>query len=163
WIIVVDDASTDRTAGILATTALVEPRLEVIHHDANAGVGAALRTGFARALALGAEIVVKVDGDGQMDWHYLPLLVDPLLARKADCVKANRFVDFAALRQMPTIRRFGNLGLSFLAKAASGYWNCFDPTNGYFALRHEALEGIRLRNLSPRYFFEISLLGELNL
>ena len=101
-------------------------------------------TGFRKALELGAQIIVKIDGDGQMDINHLPDLIAPLRQGKADYAKGNRFRDFAALRRMPLIRRVGNIGLGFLAKAATGYWNLFDPTNGFVAIRGDTLAQLPL-------------------
>jgi hypothetical protein len=119
-------------------------------------------TGFKAALDAGADIVVKMDGDGQMEARHLPRLIGPLVARKADFTKGNRFYDLRALRAMPFVRRFGNFGLTLLSKAASGFWHLSDPTNGYFALRANALRLLNFHLLAPRYFFEISLLIQLN-
>jgi hypothetical protein len=99
-----------------------------------------------------------MDADGQMDPEYLPHLIEPLVAGRADYAKGNRFHDAAALRRMPLARRLGNAGLSFLIKAASGQWNIFDPTNGYTAIHRSALEGLEIARLHPRYFFESSML-----
>jgi hypothetical protein len=93
----------------------------------------------------------------------LPALVAPLVSGQADFTKGNRFRDFIALSRMPFVRRLGNVGLSFLAKVATGYWNCFDPTNGFLALRREALERLPLERIHTSYFFEISQLSQLYL
>lgn len=160
-IIVVDDCSTDATAQ--AALATHHPKLCLIRREANGGVGAATKTGFREALRLGADIVVKMDGDDQMDATQLPVLLNPILRGHVDYAKGNRFRDTEALRAMPLLRRFGNLALSFLTKLASGYWNIFDPTNGYTAIRREALSALRLSHVADRYFFEISMLIQLNL
>ena len=122
-VIVVDDASPDRTSELVAALAQRDRRIVPVRHERNLGVGGAMITGFRRALELGAQVVVKVDGDGQMDIGRLPDLLAPLVLGKADYTKGNRFRDFAALRRMPLTRRIGNMGLAFLAKAATGYWN----------------------------------------
>src|SRR5512138_2312124 len=140
YIIVVDDASPDGTAGRVSALAEGDRRIVLARHERNRGVGGAMVTGFIKALELGAQVVVKVDGDGQMDLGRLPELLAPLVLGKADYTKGNRFRDFAALRQMPIVRRVGNMGLAFLTKAATGYWNLFDPTNGYVAVRAEVLQ-----------------------
>src|SRR5262249_44008548 len=129
-------------------------------HADNRGVGGACKTGFARALALGADVVVKLDSDGQMDPTLVPALVAPLLADEAELVKGNRFWDLATIERMPLLRRVGNLGLSFMVKAASGYWSVFDPCNGFLALDARLLRRLREGKLADRYFFEISLLCE---
>ena len=127
-IIVVDDASPDGTADLVTARAKTDPRLILIRHAQNQGVGGAMVSGFRKALELGAQIAVKLDGDGQMDAAQIPALITPLIEGKADYVKGNRFRDFVSLQSMPVVRRIGNLGLSFLTKAATGYWNIFDPT-----------------------------------
>lgn len=162
-IIVVDDASRDSTADLVTASAKKDRRIVLIRHEKNQGVGGAMVSGFRKALELGAQIVVKLDGDGQMDPAYIPALVAPLIEGKADYAKGNRFRDFQSLQQMPLVRRIGNLGLSFLAKAATGYWNVFDPTNGYFAIRAEALAQLPLEKIDKGYFFETSMLSYLYL
>ncbi|MBV8199187.1 MAG: glycosyltransferase family 2 protein [Acidobacteria bacterium] len=160
-IVVVDDASPDDTAQIV--DGLGDPRVHLLRHERNGGVGAAMITGYRFALELGADIVVKMDGDDQMDPQYLLPLVEPLLAGEADYTKGSRFLYTRQLRQMPLLRRAGNLALSFLTKAASGYWDVFDPTNGYTAVHREVLETFDWSNLDRRWFFETSVLLELSL
>ncbi|HNK62878.1 MAG TPA: glycosyltransferase family 2 protein [Anaerolineales bacterium] len=162
-IIVVDDASPDATADLVAAAAKQDKRVTLLRHEKNQGVGGAMADGFRKALELGAQIVIKVDGDGQMDPTHIPALLAPLISGSADYAKGNRFRDFASLQQMPLIRRVGNLGLSFLTKAATGYWNVFDPTNGYFAIRAEVLKQIPLDKLDKGYYFETSMLSHLYL
>jgi glycosyltransferase involved in cell wall biosynthesis len=162
-VVVVDDASSDGTAALVQAAAKRDRRVILLRHESNLGVGGAMITGFRKALDLGAEIVVKIDGDGQMDLGYLDALLTPLVQGRADFCKGNRFRDFAALRKMPLIRRVGNLGLGFLAKAATGYWNLFDPTNGFLALRSEILAQLPLDQIDRGYYFEISMLANLYL
>jgi len=162
-IIVVDDASPDASGKLAAETAKLDSRIILVTHAKNQGVGGAMVSGFRKALELDAQIVVKLDGDGQMDPAHIPALVKPLIQGKADYTKGNRFRDFQALGQMPLVRRLGNLGLSFLTKAATGYWGIFDPTNGYFAIRSEILAGLPLEKIDRRYFFETSMLAQLYL
>jgi hypothetical protein len=98
-----------------------------------------------------------------MDMDHLPVLIKPLLEGRADYTKGNRFRDFKSLQQMPFIRRVGNMGLAFLAKAATGYWNVFDPTNGFNAIRAEALMELPLDKIDRTYYFETSMLANLYL
>lgn len=162
-VIVVDDASPDHTAETVTRLAATDRRIVLLRYEHNLGVGGAMVTGFRHALKLGAQVVVKIDGDGQMDLSRLPDLLTPLLLGKADYAKGNRFRDFAALRQMPLSRRIGNMGLAFLSKAATGYWNIFDPTNGFVAIRSEALAQLPLDQIDPTYYFETSMLANLYL
>lgn len=160
-VIVVDDASTDGTPAILERSARDDTRIRVETHRRNRGVGGAMVTGLRVALQLGARIVVKMDGDGQMNPARIPDLIRPLLRGEADYAKGNRFRDFQALRQMPWLRRAGNMVLSFLGKAATGYWHCFDPTNGFTAVRREVLAQLPLEDVHRSYYFETSMLGQL--
>jgi glycosyltransferase involved in cell wall biosynthesis len=161
WIIAVNDCSGDNTENLIIHLQKQDPRIIFIDHEANRGVGAAMLSGYKKSLELGADITIKLDGDGQMDAANIPELIKPLLEDKADFTKGNRFRDFRALKQMPLSRRIGNLGLSFLIKAASGYWNIFDPANGYTAIRNETLKNMSFTKLHNRYFFESSMLIEL--
>jgi dolichol-phosphate mannosyltransferase len=162
-IIVVDDASPDSSADRIATLAKKDKRIILIRHIKNQGVGGAMISGFRKALELGVQIIIKLDGDGQMDPAHIPALITPLLQGKADYVKGNRFRDFQSLQKMPFIRRIGNLGLSFLTKAATGYWNIFDPTNGFFAIRAEIVAKLPLNKIDHHYYFETSMLANLYL
>jgi glycosyltransferase involved in cell wall biosynthesis len=162
-VIVIDDASPDETARLVADLASQDERIILIRHEKNQGVGGAAVTGFRKALELGAQIVVKVDGDGQMDVNHLPELLVPLILGQADYTKGNRFRDFQSLQKMPAIRRFGNMVLGFLTKAATGYWNLFDPTNGFVAIRSNVLAQLPLDSIDKTYFFETSMLANLYL
>ena len=162
-IIVVDDASPDATAERVAASAREDERVLLIRHRSNRGVGGAMVTGYRKALELGAQVVVKVDGDGQMDMAHLSSLLSPLIEGKADYTKGNRFRDFHSLQKMPLVRRVGNLGLGFLSKAATGYWNLFDPTNGFVAIRSNVLAQLPLDQIDRSYYFETSMLANLYL
>ncbi|MBI5839762.1 MAG: glycosyltransferase family 2 protein [Chloroflexi bacterium] len=162
-IIVVDDASPDSTSDLVTASAKKDKRIILICHRQNQGVGGAMVSGFKKALELDAQIVVKIDGDGQMDVSRLPSLLEPLILGHADYVKGNRFRDFQALQKMPWIRRVGNMALGFLSKAATGYWNIFDPTNGFLAIRAEVLAQLPLDRIDKTYFFETSMLANLYL
>jgi hypothetical protein len=136
-------------------------KLVFINHEVNQGVGGAMLTGFKKSIELNSDITIKMDGDDQMDSSLIPKLIKPLAENKADYTKGNRFRDLKALKKMPAIRRIGNLGLSFCIKGASGYWNVFDPNNGFVAIRNEMLKTINTSKIHKRYFFESSMLIEL--
>lgn len=161
YILTVDDCSPDNTGQLLDKAALTDSRIHVIHHPKNKGVGGALCSGFRKALEYSAGIVIKLDGDGQMDVSFLEKMVQVLSGDNYDFVKGNRFHNRMHIKNMPTIRRIGNMGMGFLIKMASGYWNISDPTNGYFGIKGETLRKLPLERLSPRFFFESSLLIEL--
>jgi glycosyltransferase involved in cell wall biosynthesis len=161
WIVVVDDASQDQTSD--AVRAVVDPRLELITLEQNQGVGGAVLTGHARALELGADVAVVMAGDAQMDPDFLPALLDPIADGEAQFTKANRFYGPGSFKGMPRHRIFGNVVLSFLTKAASGYWNLFDPQNGYTAIHRKALERLPFDRIARRYEFENDILIQLNI
>jgi dolichol-phosphate mannosyltransferase len=160
-IICVDDASPDDFGD--AVRALNDPRVTIVAHENNRGVGAAVKTGYGEALRRGATVCVKMDGDGQMNAADLDGLVAPILDGSADYAKGNRFVDLRALQRMPRRRLLGNAVLSFASKIASGYWNMLDVTNGFTAIRASVLRGLDFDRLADRYFFETSMLIELNI
>ncbi|MDO4682729.1 MAG: glycosyltransferase family 2 protein [Lautropia sp.] len=160
-IYVVDDCCPEQT-GDLVTQQCTDPRVKVIRHEQNGGVGAAVITGYRAALAEGIGIMVKIDGDGQMDPALVPDFVAPILAGEADYTKGNRFFDLEQIQQMPTIRLLGNAALSFFNKISSGYWNLFDPTNGYTAIHRDVAERLPFDRISQRYFFESDMLFRLN-
>jgi dolichol-phosphate mannosyltransferase len=155
-VIVVDDASSDRTVDVVRQIA--DPRVTLIQHDSNQGVGGAVCSGYKCALARGADIIVKVDGDGQMDPSRIGRLISPILHHNADYAKGARFFEAKALRQMPIVRLIGNLGLSFITKLVSGYWNVMDPANGFTAIHRQALEQLPLDTVSRGFFFETDML-----
>jgi glycosyltransferase involved in cell wall biosynthesis len=119
-------------------------------------------TGYAAAIADEVDVIVKVDGDGQMDPLLIPDFVLPILNGQADYTKGNRFFDLEEIRQMPKIRLFGNAALSFLTKLSSGYWDLFDPTNGFTAIHSDIARHLPVKKISKRYFFETDILFRLN-
>lgn len=159
-IIIVEDNSKDRTLEIVHE--INDDRVIIERTEKNSGVGGATTKGFAAGLRMGGDIFVKVDGDGQMDCNRMKDLLEPLF-NGFDYVKGNRFLHTQELKEMPTIRLIGNFILTFMTKLASGYWNIFDPQNGYVAIKRSALERIPFENLHKRYFFENDLLVNLNI
>ncbi len=161
-IVVVDDCCPDGT-GRLVREKCRDARVEVVVHDANQGVGGATMTGYRRALEWGADVIVKIDGDGQMDPALIPALIQPLLALEADYAKGNRFHDLDGLSAMPGLRLAGNLLLSFANKVSSGYWDLFDPTNGFTAIHAKVARALPLDKISRSFFFESDILFRLYL
>lgn len=159
-IYVIDDQCPESSGKIVEAKSL-DPRVRVIYHPKNTGVGGAMITGFAAAIRDGAAIVVKIDSDGQMDSRLLPWLVKPLVEGRADFSKGNRFFDLEVLGRMPFARLLGNAGLSFINKMSSGYWNVMDPTNGFIAIHARVLKFIPYQRLDRGYFFESDLLFRL--
>jgi len=159
-IIVVDDASPDTTSEVVG--ALGEARLRLVRHSRNLGVGGAMATGFGVALEVGSDLVVKCDGDGQMDPRDIGALLRPILADRAEYSKGCRFHHFRDLSAMPRARLGGNIALTFLTKFASGYWHVLDPQNGFVAIRGDVLRRLPLERLARGYFFENDMLIRLN-
>ena len=161
-LLVVDDCSTDGTAAALAS--LQRSGYVTIRHATNRGVGAAIATGYAEALRLGAEVVAVMAGDGQMDPGDLPGLLEPVVTGEADYAKGNRFRHPDIWRVMPKDRLLGNIMLSFLTRLTSGYWRVFDSQCGYTAISWRALsalgDGAR-PCLFPRYGYPNDLLARL--
>jgi len=160
-IVVVDDASTDETAK--RALAVGDARLHLVEHEVNTGVGGSIIDGHKLAMGLDSDINVVMAGDAQMDPHYLPTLLDPIVDSGYGFTKANRFYSRQALTGMPAIRVIGNIVLSFATKLASGYWNLFDPQNGYTAITRESLGMIDLDRVARRYSFENDLLISLGI
>lgn len=160
-IYVVDDCCPERS-GALVREQCTDPRVVVIDHAENRGVGGAVMSGYQAALRDGMRVMVKIDGDGQMDPALLPHFVAPILNGEADYAKGNRFFDLEKIRQMPAMRLFGNAVLSLMTKLSSGYWDLFDPTNGYTALHADAARQLPFERISTRYFFETDMLFRLN-
>lgn len=160
-IYVVDDFCPEGT-GTLVKEQCTDPRVKVIFNPENRGVGGAVMAGYSAALADDMSIIVKVDGDGQMNPGLISDFVAPILNGEADYTKGNRFYDLEEIRQMPTTRLFGNTALSFMTKLSSGYWDLFDPTNGYTAIHADVVRHLPLNKISNRYFFETDMLFRLN-
>ncbi|WP_454824712.1 glycosyltransferase family 2 protein [Paraburkholderia xenovorans] len=160
-IYVVDDCCP-QASGNFVSEHCRDPRVHVVRHVVNQGVGGAVLTGYGEAIKGGAEVIVKIDGDGQMDPSLLPQFVLPIIEGWADYTKGNRFYDLTHIARMPIVRLVGNAGLSFMTKISTGYWSIFDPTNGYTAINARAAAHLPFDKISRRYFFETDILFRLN-
>lgn len=161
-IYVVDDACPDNTGDFVEQNC-DDPRLRLIRNQKNLGVGGAVMAGYKAAIADNVEIVVKIDGDGQMDPVNISEFVDPIISGEADYTKGNRFFDLEGISMMPMPRLFGNAVLSFMSKLSTGYWTLFDPTNGYTAIHIDVAKHLPFEKISKRYFFETDMLFRLNI
>jgi len=157
----VNDASDDNLSEVLAAVAQSDARVTNLTHAVNGGVGAATVTGYRAAIEGGAQIIVKLDSDGQMDPRLILAVVAPIRRGEADYVKGNRFFDIESVREMPKLRLIGNAGLSFMSKLSSGHWHLFDPNNGFTAIHADVASVLPLEKLHKRYFFESDLLFRL--
>ena len=162
-VYVVNDCSTDRTREIVDYYASRDPSIIPIHHETNGGVGAAIVSGYKRALEDDMQVVAVMAGDNQMDPAFLPHLIDPIINGRCDYTMGNRLINPVYRKSMSTWRFSGNVILTLLTKIASGYWQLVDPQNGYTAISARALEGLDLDGLYPRYGYCNDLLVSLNI
>ena len=161
-IVVVDDCSKDNTLGEIQASSEHNPRLVLIRHEKNQGVGGAIATGYKWARDHEVDAAVVMAGDGQMDPRDLPHLLKPVLDGEADYSKGNRLFTGEAYNKIPKIRYFGNSVLSLLTKVASGYWHVADSQTGYTAINKEALHAIDWDKMYKRYGQPNDLLVRLN-
>ena len=161
-VIVVDDSCPEKS-GLRVTKDIKDKRVKVLFNENNLGVGGSMIRGYKEAMKFNPQFVVKLDGDGQMDPKLIPFFISELENSGGDYAKGNRFADPENLKTMPRIRVFGNLVLSFLAKFSTGYWNIFDPNNGFTVIKGETLAQLPFHKISKRYFFESDMLFRLNL
>lgn len=161
-IYVVDDFCPEGS-GKLVGEMCRDSRVMIIFNGQNLGVGGAVIAGYKQAMIDEIDIVVKIDGDDQMDLSIINKFIQPIINKQADYVKGNRFYNIEYLVGMPFIRLIGNAVLSFMNKLSSGYWNLFDPTNGYTAISMKIASELSLDKISARYFFESDMLFRLNL
>jgi len=159
-IYVVDDASRDGTTA--QAEAVGDPRVELIRHERNSGVGGAIATGYRRALEEEIDVVCVMAADNQMDPGELQSLVEPVARGEVEYAKANRLVSGEAWNVIPRTRYLGNAVLSLMTKIASGYWHVADSQAGYTALSSSALQRLDLDRLYPRYGFPNDMLVHLN-
>lgn len=160
-IYVVDDCCPEKS-GEFVSQSCTDSRVTVIRHEENKGVGGAVMTGYLAAINDGMDILVKIDSDGQMDPALINDFATPIINGEADYTKGNRFFDLEKVRTMPMMRLYGNAVLSLLCKLSSGYWNIFDPTNGYTAIHADVARHLPMKKISLRYFFETDMLFRLN-
>lgn len=161
FIFAVDDCCPDSSGDFIKKNCN-DARVVVLHNQKNLGVGGAVLTGYQAAIEAGADIIVKIDGDGQMDPRLISNFIDPIISGEADYTKGNRFFDLEEIRAMPKVRLFGNAVLSLITKLSSGYWDLFDPTNGYTAIHADVARHLPFKKISHRYFFETDMLFRLN-
>lgn len=160
-IICIDDCCPDETGKYIEENCN-DKRVTVLYHEINQGVGGAMITGYRAALDSGSDIIIKIDGDGQMDPCILSRFIKPIIDCQADYTKGNRFFRLEDVYAMPAVRLIGNAALSFMSKLSTGYWHLFDPNNGYTAIHKDALSLIPLNKIHKRYFFESDMLFRLN-
>jgi len=162
-IVIVNDASRDRTADVVTGNQKRDGRVVLINHEVNQGVGGAIATGYNWARDRGVDVAVVMAGDGQMAPEDLPNLLDPVVNDEADYSKGNRLFTGEAFKEIPKIRYFGNAALSFLTKIASGYWHIADSQTGYTAISKKALQTIDWDKMYKRYGQPNDLLVRLNI
>lgn len=154
-VVVVDDACPERSGDCVAD---LSGRVFVLRKANNGGVGAATKFGVIKAIELGAEVIVKVDADGQMDPALIPKLIETIDRGEADFAKGTRFDTPEDLESMPKLRLIGNSALTLINKFTSGYWSINDPTNGFIALSSELATQLQWKKIADDYFFESDVL-----
>jgi glycosyltransferase involved in cell wall biosynthesis len=160
---VVDDASRDATRERADEAAARDPRIVVLAHERNQGVGAAILTGYRRALEERVDVTCVMAADNQMDPSDLEALVSPVVRGEVDYAKANRLITGQAWQLIPRHRYLGNAVLSLMTKIASGYWHVADSQSGYTAIGLDTLERLDLDRIYPRYGFPNDMLVHLNI
>jgi len=156
-VVLVDDLCPLRT-GTKLSKIYKNSNLHIIFNKRNLGVGGATKKGFCRLLDEGCDIILKIDADNQMNPADIPKICAPILNKECDATKGNRFTNIENILNMPKIRLFGNLVLSYITKLSTGYWEIFDPTNGFIAFRGSVLEKLDFKKINDRFFFETDLL-----
>lgn len=159
-IYVIDDKCPDGT-GDYVEAINKDPRVKICRHEKNQGVGGATLTGYKAALDDGCDVIVKLDGDGQMDPSLIPNLVMPIRRHEADYTKGNRLHRRGAVSGMPFVRLMGNMGLTLMSKLSSGYWDIMDPTNGFTAIHANVARQLPLDDIAKGFFFESDMLFRL--
>jgi glycosyltransferase involved in cell wall biosynthesis len=162
WIIIVNDCSKDKTAEVVENLKQENSKIVLLNHENNQGVGGAIASGYIYAANNNIDIAVVMAGDAQMNPNDLPNLLDPVVNNQADYAKGNRLFTGEAYKKIPKIRYFGNSGLSFLTKIASGYWHVADSQTGYTAINKKALQTIDWTKMYKRYGQPNDLLVRLN-
>lgn len=162
-MVVVNDCSRDRTRDIILAHAEKDPRILLVDHEKNRGLGQSLIDGYLKGLELGMDVTVVMAGDAQMDPADLPAVVGPVAEGKTDYVKGNRLLREDTARSMPRFRFFGNSLLTLLTKFATGYWHVIDPQCGYTAISKKALAAIPIREMTRGYGYNADILNMLNL
>lgn len=162
-IVIINDLSKDRTSEIIRAHKLFgTPKIMLIEHAVNQGVGGAIATGYKWSRDNGIDIAVVMAGDAQMNPADLPAILDPIVDNIADYTKGNRLVTGDAFRKIPKVRFFGNAILSLLTKIASGYWHVADSQTGYTGINAKALRAINWDKMYKRYGQPNDLLVKLN-
>lgn len=162
-IVVIDDVSRDNTVKVIERAQQANPKVVLIKHDKNQGVGGAIASGYKWARDNNMDIAVVMAGDGQMDPDELPKLIEPIVNGETDYTKTNRLFYGDAFNQIPKVRYFGNSILSLLTKIASGYWHIADSQSGYTAIGKEPLQLIDWDKMYKRYGQPNDLLVRLNI
>lgn len=163
YIVIINDASTDNSAEVMAELAQKNTRVVILTHEVNKGAGGGVVSGYKWCRDNNVDIAVTMDGDGQMDPADLPNLLRPIVEGEADFTKGNRLISGEAYKAMPKIRYFGNAALSMLTKIASGYWHIADSQTGYTAINKDALKAIDWDQMYTRYGYPNDRLTRLNI
>lgn len=162
-IYLIDDSCPLGTGKIVKRSSLNISKLSIIFNEKNLGVGGAVKVGYGKSLLDNYDVVVKIDGDNQMDPDQIENLIKPLLSENIDYCKGNRFLNTFEIENYPSIRFYGNIFLSFMSKLSSGYWDIYDPVNGFTAIKSDVLKKVNFNKIDDGYYFESDMLYNLYL
>lgn len=162
-IYLIDDCCPLKTGKIAEGRRSDFKNLNIFYNNKNLGVGGAVKVGYQESLRNNIDIIIKIDGDNQMNPSEMNKLIEPLLNGKYEYSKGNRFLKNYEIENYPKARFYGNIFLSFMSKLSSGYWDIFDPINGYTAITSECLKKLNLKKIDNGYFFESDMLFNLYL
>lgn len=151
YIVVIDDQSQDKTFELATKEAKTNPKVIVIQHEVNQGVGGSIATGYKWSRDNKIDASVVIGGDNEMDLSVLPLILLPVIKKEVNYAKANRLITPGAIKNMPRNRFWGVSLLSFLTKIASGYWHISDSQHGYAAIDLEGLKAVDWDTMYKRY------------
>ena len=160
-VYVVDDNCPMGTGKIVEENIKYLKKVEVIFNKINLGVGGAVKIGYKKSINNFFDITVKIDGDNQMNPMEIKNLLNPIIYKNYGYTKGNRFINNNEIQNYPRARFYGNIFLSFISKLSSGYWDIFDPINGFTAIKVDILKKINLEKIDDRYFFETDMLFNL--
>jgi len=163
FLIITDDCSTDRTYEIARAYQDKDPRIHIIKHEKNMGVGFSLVEEYHKMIELGGDIAVGIGGDLQMPMEQIPNLLDPIIDGEAEVVKGTRFSQGGTIEGMPLVRIIGNTMISMLCKISTGYWKLFDVVDGFVAVSREAIQKVDWSNPWHGYGYPMEHLGRYNI
>ena len=162
-MIIINDGSKDQTKQLIETRALNDPRIVLLNHETNQGLGQTLIDGYLKSIEMKIDVVAVMAGDAQMDPDDLKDVVMPVISGEADYVKGSRLLVNGVKSKMPKYRFIGNNILTLLTKFATGYWHVVDSQCGYTAISYRAISSIPIQEMIKGYGYNAHILYMLNI